>query len=71
MLATRTTPQTLRDATLTAVREGAWTPSDVVATVATDSPTDRRVILATLWDLVDDGTLVYDAALRPAGFHIS
>jgi len=68
MLATQAEPVTLRSAVLSAVEEGAWAPADVVATVATDYTTDRAAVLATLWDLVDDGCLRYDGSLVFAGF---
>lgn len=68
MIVTRTDPETLRSAVCAAVREGAWTPCDVVATVATDFGADRARIIAVLWDLVDEGLLCYDASLQPCGF---
>jgi hypothetical protein len=64
MIATQTSPSTLRTAVRAAVREGAWSPADVVASVATDYGADRGRILATLWDLVDEGLLAYDPALQ-------
>jgi hypothetical protein len=68
MIATQTDPEALRAAVWAAVREGAWTPCDVVASVATDYGTDRAHIVATLWDLVEEGLLCYDATLQPCGF---
>lgn len=68
MLVTRSDPDTLRTAVLTAVEEGAWATADVVASVATDYAADRATIVATLWDLVDDGVVFYDNSLRFAGF---
>lgn len=68
MLATQSDPVTLRTAVLGAVVDGAWTTADVVATVATDYTADRAAVVATLWDLVDDGLIRYDAGLRLAGF---
>lgn len=68
MLAAQTDPEMLRTAVWAAVQEGAWTPSDVVASVATDYGTDRGQIVAVLWDLVDEGVLWYDATLQPCGF---
>lgn len=68
MLATHTEPVTLRTAVLDAVVDGAWTPADVVASVATDFTTDRAAVVAVLWDLVDDGQLRYDSSLHFAGF---
>ena len=68
MLALQANPRTLRLAVYDAVVDGAWAPSDVVASVASDSSADRRQIIATLWDLVEDGILVYDASLQFAGF---
>jgi hypothetical protein len=68
MLATHANPESLRAAVLTAVEDGAWTTADVVASVATDYTADRATIVATLWDLVDDGLVRYDNSLRFAGF---
>jgi hypothetical protein len=68
MIATQTDPELLRAAVCTAVREGAWTPCDVVASVATDYSADRSHVVAILWDLVDEGLLCYDASLQPCGF---
>jgi hypothetical protein len=68
MLALRTEPVTLRMAVLDAVHEGAWTPADVVASVATDFAADRGTVLATLWDLVADGVVCYDGSLQYPGF---
>lgn len=64
MIATETIASTLRTAVCTAVREGAWSPADVVASVATDYGTDRGHIVATLWDLVEDGLLRYDTSVQ-------
>ncbi|HLN78729.1 MAG TPA: hypothetical protein VK204_16920 [Nocardioidaceae bacterium] len=68
MLATHANPESLRAAVLIAVEDGAWTTADVVASVATDYTADRATIVATLWDLVDDGLVRYDNSLRFAGF---
>ena len=68
MLATQANPESLRAAVLTAVEDGAWTTADVVASVATDYTADRATIVATLWDLVDEGRVRYDNSLRFAGF---
>jgi hypothetical protein len=68
MMTTLSNPEVLRTAVCAAVQEGAWTTSDVVASVATDYAADRGPIIATLWDLVDDGVLRYDASLQFAGF---
>ena len=68
MLATQAAPVTLRSAVLGAVEEGAWAPADVVASVATDYTADRAAVLATLWDLVDEGCLRYDGTSVFAGF---
>ncbi len=62
MLTLSTTPEVLRDAVCQAVREGAWTTADVVATVATDYGADRASIVAVLWDLVEEGFLHWDAS---------
>lgn len=68
MLALQANPETLRTAVYDAVVEGAWAPCDVVASVASDSTADRRQIVAILWDLVEEGLLVYDASLQFSGF---
>lgn len=68
MLATQAEPFTLRHAVLSAVEEGAWSPADVVASVATDYSADRARVVAMLWDLVDEGCLRYDGSLLFAGF---
>jgi hypothetical protein len=57
-LATLVAPARLTEAVLTAVEEGAWSPADIVATVA-DQHADRSDVMATLWDLVDAGVLTY------------
>jgi aryl-alcohol dehydrogenase-like predicted oxidoreductase len=67
-MTTQTSPETLRTAVYEAVREGAWTAADVVASVATDYVTERAAIVATLWDLVDDGVLRYEGCCGFAGF---
>lgn len=64
MIATQTSPSTLRTAVCTAVWEGAWSPADIVASVATDYGADRGHIVATLWDLVAEGLLCYDPSLQ-------
>jgi hypothetical protein len=51
-----------------AVASGAWAPMEVMAAVACDFTTDRAEILATLWDLRDDGLLCYDASGNFPGF---
>ena len=68
MLATQAEPVTLRSAVLSAVEEGAWAPVDVVASVATDYTTGRAVVIAVLWDLVDEGCLRYDGTSAFSGF---
>jgi hypothetical protein len=68
MIVTQTSPEALRAAVRAAVRDGAWTPCDVVASVATDYSSDRGHIIAVLWDLVEEGVLCYDASLQPCGF---
>ncbi len=68
MLATQNNPGALRTAVFAAVAEGAWSPIEVIASVATDSFADRASILATLWDLVEDGLLCYDPPPQRAGF---
>ncbi len=61
-------PLELRTAVKAAVVDGAWSPTAVVASVASDSVADRAEIIATLWDLRDDGFLVYDVSGRFPGF---
>jgi hypothetical protein len=68
MIVMQTSPEALRSAVFDAVREGAWTPADVVAAVATDYVADRATIVAVLWDLVEEGAIRYDASLQFAGF---
>lgn len=68
MSVTRGDPRELRTAVAEAVADGAWAPTDVVASVASDSVADRARILATLWDLKEDGVLVYDATTLFPGF---
>jgi hypothetical protein len=68
MMVMLTNPEVLRTAVWDAVQEGAWTPADVVASVATDYVADRATIVAVLWDLVEEGVIRYDASLQFAGF---
>jgi hypothetical protein len=68
MMVMQTSPELLRSAVFDAVTEGAWTPADVVASVATDYVADRATIVAVLWDLVEEGLIRYDASLQFAGF---
>lgn len=68
MMVMQTSPEVLRSAVFDAVREGAWIPADVVASVATDYVADRATIVAVLWDLVEEGVIRYDASLQFAGF---
>lgn len=67
-MTTWTSPETLRSAVFAAVQDGAWATADVVAAVATDYNTDRAPIVATLWDLVEEGLLRYDGSPQSAGF---
>ena len=50
-------PAELTHRVLSAVADGAWTPSDVTATVTSEFRAGRSDVLATLWDLVDAGEL--------------
>jgi hypothetical protein len=68
MRASQVYPQQLRDAVTEAVTGGAWSPMAVIAAVACDFPADRASVLATLWDLRDEGVLVYDASGQFPGF---
>ncbi len=68
MHAMQTEPNRLRTAVHRVVAEGAWAPADIVASVASDSIEDRRAIIATLWDLVSEGVLTYDATHQFPGF---
>jgi hypothetical protein len=61
-------PDELRSTVYHVVTDGCWTTADVVATVATDSVADRADVVATLWDLVDDGALRYDGTAGFPGF---
>ena len=61
-------PEELRELVYDVVTDGAWTTADVVASVATDIVVDRADVVATLWDLVDDGALRYDCAAQFPGF---
>ena len=67
----KATPAELTASVLDAVAEGAWTPVDVAATVTSHVRADRSHVLATLWDLVDDGTLVYDRHAPSPGFRVA
>jgi len=69
VLVMHTDPDALKAAVHTAVIEGAWSSADVVASVASDSIADRTQIVATLWDLVDEGVLHYDTTTDFPGFH--
>jgi hypothetical protein len=61
-------PQELRELVYDVVADGAWTTADVVASVATDFVVDRADVVATLWDLVDEGALRYDCTAQFPGF---
>lgn len=61
-------PDELRSLVYDVVADGSWTTADVVASVATDSVADRADVVATLWDLVDDGALRYDCNAGLPGF---
>jgi hypothetical protein len=62
------TPAELRTSVLAAVHDGAWSAVDVAATVIAEIRAERAVVLAMLWDLVEDGTLVYDGTPPRPGF---
>lgn len=68
MRVTQVEPHALREAVREAVAGGAWSPTAVVASVASDSAADRAHIIATLWDLKEEGLLVYDATGQFPGF---
>lgn len=53
------TPADLTARILTAVEDGAWTPTEVTGAVLGVAGCDRSDIIDTLWDLVDTGDLVY------------
>ncbi|WP_121256047.1 hypothetical protein [Nocardioides ferulae] len=66
---TRVAPRNLRDSVYTAVHEGAWSVSDVVATVTSEMDAARCDVVAVLWDLAAEGVLSYDTIachFRPA-----
>jgi hypothetical protein len=65
------TPAELTDSVLTAVADGAWSPTDVAATVTAEVRAGRSDVVATLWDLVDEGVLVYDAGVGMPGFRVA
>jgi hypothetical protein len=64
-------PSELRALVYDVVADGAWTTADVVASVATDIVVDRAAVVATLWDLVDDGALRYDCCAQFPGFRLA
>lgn len=63
-----TTPAELTASVLSAVTDGAWSPGDVAATVTAEVRAGRSDVVATLWDLVDAGMLVYDGNAASPGF---
>jgi hypothetical protein len=65
------TPAELTESVLDAVHDGAWAPVDVAATVTAHVRADRSHVLATLWDLVEEGTLVYDRHAPSPGFRVA
>jgi hypothetical protein len=65
------TPAELTASVLDAVSEGAWAPVDVAATVTSRVRADRSHVVATLWDLVEEGTLVYDRHAPSPGFRVA
>ena len=60
------TPALLTRSVLTAVQDGAWSPGDVAATVTAEVRAGRSEVIATLWDLVDAGQVVYASTPVPA-----
>ena len=44
---------------------------DVAATVTSHVRADRSHVLATLWDLVEEGALVYDRHAPSPGFRVA
>ena len=65
------TPAELSASVLDAVSEGAWAPVDVAATVTSRVLADRSHVVATLWDLVEEGALVYDRHAPSPGFRVA
>lgn len=66
---TQVAPRNLRDSVYTAVHEGAWSVSDVVATVTSEMDAARCDVVAVLWDLTAEDVLTYDTLagyFRPA-----
>ena len=64
-------PAQLTTSVYDAVAEGAWSPEDVAATVTAEVRAGRSDVLATLWDLVADGRLVYDGTPGHASFRVA
>ncbi|MBI2243087.1 MAG: hypothetical protein HYU55_03765 [Nocardioides sp.] len=69
-LSTLTAPATLTEAVLVAVGNGAWSPLEVLTAVA-DRHAERCDVMATLWDLVDAGSLAYVDGLGYPAFRIA
>ncbi len=69
-LATLVAPATVTEAVIVAVGNGAWSPVEILAAVA-DQHADRCDVMATVWDLVDSGSLVYVAGLGHPAFRIA
>lgn len=69
-LSTLIAPATLTEAVIAAVGNGAWSPVEILAAVA-DQHADRCDVMATLWDLVDAGSLVYVADLGYPAFRLA
>jgi hypothetical protein len=61
-------PAELNASVVAAVTDGAWSTGDVTATVIAEVRAEPSRVLATLWDLVADGTLVYDGTPPRPGF---
>lgn len=59
-LATQHTQVDLREAVLNAIHQGSWSQMEILTDLA-ELHFERADVLATLWEMVDDGVLVYHA----------
>lgn len=69
-LAAQSTQTSLTDAVLGAIHAGSWSQIEILTDLA-DLHFERAHVLATLWEMVDAGVLVYHAedafpTFRPA-----
>ncbi len=64
-------PAQLTASVYDAVADGAWSPEDVAATVTAEVRAARSDVLATLWDLVAEGKLVYDTGAGSPLFRVA